>query len=208
MSRYNLVLMTSAVAAIVLGIAMMPASAPTSTQNNLGQSILDKFNRAYPSMASDQKANAKSLIDEATALGVTDLGQLAYILATTIGESNVRPIKEYRAAEGTALRKTQDAYWYTGYYGRGYVQLTWKDNYAKFAKYLGVDLVGNPDLALNPKYAAQIAAYGMKNGSFTGKKLSDYILGAKQDFENARRIINGTDKAATFAGYARKILSA
>ena len=206
MSKFNLILMSTAVAAIVAGISMMPKE--TETPNNLSQSILDKFNRAYPSMASDQKANAASIIAEATSLGVSDLGQLAYILATTIGESNVRPIKEYRAAEGTALRKTQDAYWYTGYYGRGYVQLTWKANYEKFAKYLGVDLVGNPDLALNPKYAAQIIAYGMKNGSFTGKKLSDYISGSKQDFENARRIINGTDKAATFAGYARKILAA
>ena len=206
MGKFNIVLMTTAVAAVAAGIFMMPKAA--EMPNNLGQSILDKFNRAYPSMAADQKSNAASIIAEASKYGVTDLGQLAYILATTIGESNVRPIKEYRAAEGTALRKTQDAYWYTGYYGRGYVQLTWKANYEKFAQFTGADLVGNPDLALRPDIAAKIIAYGMKNGSFTGKKLSDYISGAKQDFENARRIINGTDKASQFAGYARKILAA
>lgn len=159
-------------------------------------------------MASDQKANAKALVEEAEHLGVTDLGQLAYILATTIGECNVRPIKELRARPGTSLRKTQDKYWDTNFYGRGYVQLTWKTNYAKFAKHLQINLVGNPDLALNPKYAAQIAAYGMKHGSFTGKKLSDYINGAKRDFVNARRIINGTDKAEKFAEYAKKIMAA
>jgi len=169
MSKINIILMSTAVAAIVAGIAMMPSTA--EQPNNLGQSIIDKFNRAYSNYSAEQKANAKSIVEEATRLGVTDLGQLAYILATAIGECGLRPIKEYRAAEGTSLRKVQDAYWYTGYYGRGYVQLTWKSNYEKFAKYLGVDLVGNPDLALNPKYAAQIIAYGMKNGSFTGMRL-------------------------------------
>jgi predicted chitinase len=43
------------------------------------------------------------------------------------------------------------------YRGRGIVQLTGKDNYAKYGKMLGLDLVGNPDLAADPKVAAQIA---------------------------------------------------
>lgn len=173
-----------------------------------GETILEKFNRAFPSMDGDQRANAQTLIQEATSLGVTDLGQLAYILATTIGECNVRPIKEIRARAGTSLRRTQDRYWSTNYFGRGYVQLTWKDNYAKFSRLLGVNLVANPDLAMNPKYAAQIAAYGMMHGTFTGKKLSHYISGSKRDFVNARRIINGTDHAQKFAGYATKIMNA
>lgn len=32
------------------------------------------------------------------------------------------------------------------YRGRGYIQLTGKDNYREFAKYIGVDVVNNPDL--------------------------------------------------------------
>lgn len=43
------------------------------------------------------------------------------------------------------------------YRGRGIIQLTGKDNYAKYGKMLGLDLVGNPDLAADPKIAAQIA---------------------------------------------------
>ena len=48
--------------------------------------------------------------------------------------------------------------------------------------------------------------YGFINGSFTGKKLSDYIEGDKLDFYNARRIINGMDKAKLISDYAYKIL--
>lgn len=46
---------------------------------------------------------------------------------------------------------------------------------------------------------------GMEAGRFTGKKLSDYLPG---DYVNARRIINGTDKAEQIAGYARQFEAA
>ena len=38
--------------------------------------------------------------------------------------------------------------------GRGLKQLTGKDNYARCGRDLGIDLVGNPDLLLDPTYAA------------------------------------------------------
>lgn len=44
------------------------------------------------------------------------------------------------------------------YRGRGYAQLTGKDNYARFGKLIGVDLVGNPDLLLEVGISAQVAA--------------------------------------------------
>jgi predicted chitinase len=92
--------------------------------------------------------------------------------------------------------------------GRGYVQLTWKSNYEKFGDALHINLVGNPDLALNPTYAGQIIDLGMRKGMFTGVSLSHYINGSHQDFYNARRIINGTDKAQEFADRATKIYRA
>lgn len=42
----------------------------------------------------------------------------------------------------------------------------------------------------------------MKEGWFTGRKLSDYISGNKKDYVNARRIINGMDKAQKIANEA------
>ena len=65
------------------------------------------------------------------------------------------------------------------YRGRGLVQLTGKENYAKYSKLLGVDLVSNPDLANDPKYAVRIAhefakSTGIYNGDFANavKKLA------------------------------------
>lgn len=52
------------------------------------------------------------------------------------------------------------------------------------------------------EHATNILLLGMKEGWFTGRKLSDYINQSKKDYLNARRIINGMDKASLIAGYA------
>ena len=97
------------------------------------------------------------------------------------------------------------------YRGRGYVQLTWKANYAKAGAKLGVDLVGHPEMAMRADIAAQIMRDGMVEGWFTGKKLGDYLAGSFAtlvQYQSARRIINGTDKAALIAGYAMQFEAA
>ncbi|MCM2292760.1 hypothetical protein NAC44_10540 [Allorhizobium sp. BGMRC 0089] len=94
------------------------------------------------------------------------------------------------------------------YCGRGYVQLTGRLNYDRMSGLLGVDLLGNPDLALEPEIAGRVMLVGMTDGHFTGRKLSDYFNGALTDWVNARRIINGTDRAEQIAGYARDFFSA
>lgn len=90
--------------------------------------------------------------------------------------------------------------------GRGYVQLTGRRNYAYAQEKLGVPFIGNPDLAMQPDHAAAIMALGMSNGWFTGKKLSTYLPATGKathaQFKDARRIINGVDRAADIATYA------
>ncbi len=88
------------------------------------------------------------------------------------------------------------------FHGRGLVQITGRDNYARFSRHLNVDLLGNPDLALDPKISLRILFDGMHHGMFTGKGLPHYINGTITDYRNARRIVNGTDCAAEIAGYA------
>jgi len=124
--------------------------------------------------------------------------QIAYILATVYHETGqtFQPIREYGRGRGKAYGTT--------YYGRGYVQLTWKRNYERFGVLLDIDLVNNPDLALNPDVAYKIAALGMKKGLFTGVGLNRYINDTSTDYVGARRIINGTDRAQLIAGYAKK----
>ncbi len=89
------------------------------------------------------------------------------------------------------------------YSGRGFVQLTWKNNYAAMEPIVCVDLVRFPDRALEIGPATEILFHGMIAGSFTGAGLADYFHDGKADWRGARRIVNGTDRAALVAGYAR-----
>jgi len=89
------------------------------------------------------------------------------------------------------------------YAGRGYVQITGRTNYSKASSLTGRDLVGNPDLALDPDIAARIIVHGMVNGWFTGKKMGDYVR-----YSDMRRVVNGTDKAELIAAYAVKFETA
>ena len=124
--------------------------------------------------------------------------QLAYILATAYWETGrtMRPVTEYGSLK--YLKGKQ----YYPYIGRGYVQLTWKNNYEDWSRRLGVDLVKTPDKAKDPNIARKILVEGMMLGTFTGKKLSDYVTLKKSDFVSARRIVNGTDKAQEIAKLA------
>ncbi|MFM7189199.1 MAG: glycoside hydrolase family 19 protein [Microcystaceae cyanobacterium] len=139
---------------------------------------------------------ALAVAKEGKAQGVTDRNQLCYIMATIQHETaaTYKPIAEY----GGARQR------YAPYYGRGYVQLTWKYNYEKYGTMLHQDFVNHPDLVMQPDVSLFIIVNGMRDGIFTGKKLSDYISGSRVDFVNARRIINGLDRADLIAGYAQQ----
>ncbi|HEX8575916.1 MAG TPA: hypothetical protein VF677_06440, partial [Flavobacterium sp.] len=67
------------------------------------------------------------------------------------------------------------------------------------------DLLDNPDKAMDFELAVKIMVYGSEEGIFSGKKLGKYINERKTDYLNARRVINGLDKAAIVEGYAKKI---
>lgn len=125
---------------------------------------------------------------------VNKIYALAYIMATVQGECQFLSIPERKAKEGTAVWEMQKKYWLTGYYGRGFSQLTWLQNYQKFSQLLGMDLVNNPDLALDPEVGAKILIMGMRDGLFTGKKLADYFESGRFDYFNARRMVNGVGR--------------
>lgn len=135
------------------------------------------------------------------------LPDVAYCLATVYHETakTMTPIEEYGKGKGKKYGKVDST---TGkaYYGRGYVQLTWLRNYALAGIKLGIDLVKHPELALDLEIASKIMFQGMRDGWFTGKKLSNYCHKNPPDFLNARRIINGLDRAGLIASYARRFL--
>lgn len=134
-----------------------------------------------------------------------DDDKMAYVFATAYHETNVKkvggplvPITE----QGSFLYLRSKRYY--PYIGRGFVQLTWLDNYKKYSKIMGKDLVADPDIVLDPAISAFILVHGMINGTFTGKSLSHYFNSNWSDPLNARRIINGTDKKELIAGYFDK----
>lgn len=92
------------------------------------------------------------------------------------------------------------------YFGRGLAQITWKNNYLRIGKLIGVDLVSHPELALAMANATFILVDGSINGWFTGRKLSNSIprtgLATLNNFVEARKVINGKDKAVLVASYA------
>lgn len=142
----------------------------------------------------------------------TDNRHLAYMLATTYHETDkkMQPIEEYGKGKGRdygkRLKLSRKPYADTMalFYGRGFVQLTWYENYDKAGRKYGINLLQKPELALRLDIATKIMFDGMYEGWFTGKKLADYFNNAKTDWLNARRIINGTDKAGLIADHAQK----
>jgi hypothetical protein len=152
---------------------------------------------------------------------------LAYALATTHHETDMKmqPINEYGGnayffemydIEGKrpeVARRLGNLQPGDGvrFHGRGFVQLTGRTNYTNMQTKFGVNITAsdaNADRVLGAPLAAEIMFYGMVQGVFTGKKFADYFNATTEDWVNARRIINGTDKANLIAGYGRAYYAA
>jgi hypothetical protein len=139
---------------------------------------------------------------------MTDIRWLAYMLATVYKECATRmwPTTEYGSDDYLKGKE------YYPYIGRGFVQLTWEENYKNAGIALGLiddrDLVVHPDVALDSLIAARIMFRGMAEGWFTGAKLGQYFNDTVDDPVGARRIINGQDCAYEIADYHQIFLSA
>lgn len=163
----------------------------------------------------------------------SDIRHIAYALATIRHETayTYEPIQEigsrayferrygHKTSKGRELGNDAPGEG-AKYSGKGYVQLTGETNYEKledilrkqnrddieeFEKRTGqkFDLTDYAYQAKDPKLAFLIMTIGMFRGVYTGKAFRHYINDKKCDYYNARRIINGTDKAARIARVAQ-----
>ncbi|MCY6411178.1 glycoside hydrolase family 19 protein [Acinetobacter sp. VNH17] len=171
--------------------------------------------KSFGKLTQDQVDGINFLVSAFDADKTISYPQAAYMLATAWHETaqKMQPITEYGSVKyfdkydtGTLAKRLGNTLALDGdgfkYRGRGYTQITGTDNYKRVGKALGIELFNNPDLALKLDVAVKIMIHCMKNGVFTGKKLSDYINATSKNYLSARRIINGTDQAQKVADYA------
>jgi len=172
-----------------------------------------------PTLDQGEVDGANAILD---AMGLAPRSWCAYALATAWHETNhtLKPINELGGdryffrmydpqGERAAFAKANGNI-HPGdgarYHGRGYVQLTWRSNYARAGSLIGEPLEDQPDLALRDDIAAKVMRGGMEHGWFTGKSFSSYLPSqgdaTRAAFIQARRIINGQDRADTIADYA------
>lgn len=139
--------------------------------------------------------------------------EAAYVLATAYHETgyvetvngkrvmnrDMLPIRERGGEEYLRSKR------YYPHVGVGYVQLTWLSNKIRVGKLIGVDLVTDPNKALEPDIASEILIKGMVFGWFTGvgfhrkRPVSRYN---RDQYVRARAIVNGTDAQYKIADYA------
>ena len=141
------------------------------------------------SLDAEQVDGIGRILDEWERRGLTNDYWLAYMLATVFHETarKMQPIQEM----GSAAYLRSRPYW--PYIGEGLVQVTWRQNYEKFGAERPGDLLEWP-LALRALFD------GMLKGMFTHHKLADFEFPRKG--REARKIINGMDRASLIWGYA------
>lgn len=178
--------------------------------------------KSFGKLNQKQVDGFNTVLDALTDEAVTPT-QAAYLLATAWHETahTMQPVRETLAHnDATAISRLERA-WKSGrlnvknpywkpdangksWFGRGHVQLTHQRNYQAASELIGIDLVADPALALDPAISALILVRGSMQGLFTGKRLSQYINADSRDYVNARRVINGTDRALDIAAYATR----
>jgi hypothetical protein len=124
----------------------------------------------------------------------------AYCFATCMWEtgSKMEPVEEYQGAHqpyGQPDPETKQCY-----YGRGDVQLTHRENYARADRELGLEgalsCEWHAENALNPEISAAVLFRGLEAGWFRSpNNLSRYFNASRDDAYNCRECVNG-DKAA------------
>src|ERR1700685_739279 len=177
--------------------------------------FFNQYDRTYTLRPGAAPGLGQLLAFLASDADVTDIRWAAYMLDTVKHECADlwQPVEEFGKGRGRPysepiLVTDPSGVQYTNvYYGRGYVQLTWKDNYQRLSQALklGDELLYHPEKVLAAETSYQVMSYGMRRGSFTGVGLGRYISGPACDYRNARKIINGLDRADDIADYARNL---
>lgn len=157
--------------------------------------------------AQDNRDKSVAAIIEAARARQLSNPQIAYVLATAEHESDsFKTLEEYSSGaqyEGRAELGNTTAGDGVRFKGRGYVQLTGRLNYTQYGEISGVRLVRLPIIVMNwPALSVFVIVDGMLRGVYTKRRLGEFVDSNKQDFYNARQVINGHDRAQKIADQA------
>lgn len=186
-------------AATMLGLSAL--SNPTSNLQpaevmpvQSGQTVGKQLPPAKPGISTEAIAAAKALLknpsakllyDEAIKAGITGT-ELAQFMAQCAHESgDFRSLKERggtsyfmhkydkqfnpKTAADLGNTKNGDG---VKYFGRGYIQLSGRENYTRAGKALGLDLVNHPELVERPEIAAKTSIWFWQNRVI--KRVTDF----------------------------------
>ncbi|MFO1208238.1 MAG: glycoside hydrolase family 19 protein [Amaricoccus sp.] len=186
----------------------------------------------HGSLSREQVAGIEGILDAMQAVGDRRAKTLAYALATAYHETGRKmvPVREgfassdeaaIRAVAALARKRGTDSAparygkptgpYAKAYYGRGHVQLTWRENYVRSSEDAGTDLERDPDAMLDPVVSARILIKGLVDGRWNGARrgLAHYLPDDGEDnLKDARRTVNGTDCWDAIAGYYAAFLAA
>lgn len=208
----------------------MPTKAEHAAQQRFERGFFDRARMIPP----NRRLTAAQVAGFKVVLGAIAVAELkpepaAYVLATAWHETGRRmePVREAFAVSDQAAIERLNTAWAAGrlpqvrtpywrpdadgksWFGRGYVQLTWKENYQRMSERLGIDLVSDPSVVMEPRLSARILVAGMVHGDFArGHTLERYFPPQAADPVNARRIVNGLDRAQLIAGHWAHFLEA
>jgi hypothetical protein len=180
-----------------------PAGLIGPAKINLQQDFEFRRNQAE----ANRNRSAQAIIAAATAQQLTK-PQIAYILATAEHESDsFKTLEEYAGGEKYEGRTEDLGNTQPGdgprFKGRGFVQLTGRLNYTRYRETTGIKLVELPIIMMNwPALAVFTMVDGMMRGVYTGRRLDEFVNSTKQDFFNARQVVNGHDRAQKIADQA------
>lgn len=161
-------------------------------------------------LSQSQVDGFQAIISECIAQDI-NLEHTAYILATAYHETGGRmeAVREGFAKTDEGARNAVERLYTKGvisrnyalpesngrsYYGRGLVQLTHLDNYARTGHALGIDLVTKPDQMLDLYVSVKAMIWGMVEGAYRRKSLTKMLPYADPTLDEwiqARDIING-----------------
>ena len=177
-------------------------------------------------LSDTQVEGMEAILSEWEKQQLTDFRWLAYILATAFHETakTMQPIEEFGKGKNHDYGKKLKMGGGPGkrvsyttpdklYYGRGHTQNTWYENYQALTNAANKegrnwDFLNAPELLLTMEPSIWATFYAMQHGLYTGRRLMQYFNDTTEDWVNARKIINGLDRAELIAGYGKTFFAA